>query len=191
MEWMTRGAHAGSKLLTEDDLRQYREEILGFKKSLTYDEGQTVYDLKVPTIKEFIDESASLISKMEYNLNGNHDVESDIVSNQLTFHLYKMLTPWVKTLSLYENGQLQYQIPDREAIYDSLDPDGFEGSNLYDDVADFIRDTKISFYSSTTLKCPKCGKVADLKHDNMFPLDMQYLFFCLSCHMLKQTGASY
>ena len=41
------------------------------------------------------------------------------------------------------------------------------------------------------LKCPKCGKVADLKHDNMFPLDMQYLFFCLSCHMLKQTGASY
>lgn len=192
MEWMTKGAHAGSKLLTEDDLKQYREEILGFKKTLTYDEGQTVYELKVPTIKEFIEESLSLVSKMERLLNGNHDISTDLASNQLTFHLYKMLTPWVRTLSLYdEHGNLQYQIPDREAIYDSLDVDHLENSTIYEDAGDFIRDTKISFYSATTLKCPKCGKVADMKHDNMFPLDMQYLFFCLSCHMLEQTGASY
>lgn len=192
MEWMTRGAHAGSKLLTENDLKQYREEILGFKKTLTYDDGQTVYELRVPTVKEFIDESTSMIAKMERLLNGEHSIQSDIVSNQLTYHLYKMLTPWIKTLSLYdEKGNLQYQIPDREAIYDSLDVDQLEDSTLYEDTSDFIRDTKISFYSSTTLKCPKCGKLADLKHDNMFPLDMQYLFFCLSCHMLEQTGVSY
>ena len=192
MDWMVRGAHAGSKLLTENDLKQYREEILGFKKTVSYDEGKTVYELKVPTIKEFIDESSSLVSKMERLLNGNHDITSDVVSNQLTFHLYKMLTPWVRTLSLYDDqGNLQYQIPDREAIYDSLDVDSLEGTSIYEDVNGFIRDSKISFYSSTTLRCPKCGKVADLEHDNMFPLDMQYLFFCLSCHMLKQTGASY
>ena len=192
MEWMTRGAHAGSKLLTEADLKQYREEILGFKKTVSYDDGQTVYEFRVPTIKEFIEESISLISKMERLLNGEHDISTDIVSNQLTFHLYKMLTPWIKTLSLYdENGNLQYQIPDREAIFDSLDVDHLEDSTIYEDASNFIRDTKISFYSSTTLKCPKCGKAADLKNDNMFPLDMQYLFFCLSCHMLEQTGASY
>ena len=192
MEWMTRGAHAGSKMLSEEDLKQYREEILGFKKTVTIDDGQTVYELRVPTMKEFIDESSSMVSKMEKLLNGNHDITSDIVSNQLTFHLYKMLTPWIRTLSLYdEAGNLQYQIPDREAIYDSLDVDHLEGSKTYEEITDFVRDTKISFYSSTTLKCPKCGKVADLKHDNMYPLDMQYLFFCLSCHMLEQTGASY
>ena len=192
MEWMTRGAHAGSKLLTEDDLKQYREEILGFKKTVKIDNGQTVYDLRVPTAKEYIDESSSMISKMEKLLNGNHDITTDLVSNQLTFHLYKMLTPWIKTLSMYdEKGNLQFQIPDREAIYDSLDVDHLEGTSLYEDVTDFIRDTKVSIYSATTLRCPKCGKVADLKNDNMFPLDMQYLFFCLSCHMLEQTGASY
>ena len=192
-----------SKLETSDDiiaklviiashLALRREEILGFKKTLTYDDGQTVYELRVPTVKEFIDESTSMIAKMERLLNGEHSIQSDIVSNQLTYHLYKMLTPWIKTLSLYdEKGNLQYQIPDREAIYDSLDVDQLEDSTLYEDTSDFIRDTKISFYSSTTLKCPKCGKLADLKHDNMFPLDMQYLFFCLSCHMLEQTGASY
>jgi hypothetical protein len=129
---------------------------------------------------------------MERLLNGEHDISTDIVSNLLTFHLYKMLTPWIKTLSLCdENGNLQYQIPDREAIFDSLDVDHLEDSTIYEDASNFIRDTKISFYSSTTLKCPKCGKAADLKNDNMFPLDMQYLFFCLSCHMLEQTGASY
>ena len=191
-EWMTRGAHAGSKLLTENDLKQYREEVLGFKKIKSYDNGLTSYEFKVPTIKEFIDESSALVSKMERLLNGKHDITTDIVSNQITFHLYKMLTPWIKTLSMYDDkGNLQYQIPDREAIYDSLDVDHLENSDIYDDATNFIRDTKISFYSATTLKCPKCGKVADMQHDNMFPLDMQYLFFCLSCHMLQQTGASY
>ena len=190
-EWMTRGAHAGSKLLTEADLRQYREEILGFKKTLTYDEGATVYELRVPTIKEFIDESASMLSKMERLLNGNHDINSDLVNNQLTYHMYKMLTPWVKTLSIYDNGVLQFQIPDREAIYESLDVDTLESSTLYEDVSNFVRDTKMSYYASQTIKCPKCGKLADPKHDNMFPLDLQFLFFCLSCHMLRQTGASY
>ena len=192
MEWMTRGAQAGSKLLTESDLLQYREQILNFNKTLKYDNGQTVYMLKVPVIKEFIDESASLISQMERLLNGNHDITTDIVSNQLTYHLYKMLNPWIKTLLLCnEKGDVQYQISDRAAIFDSLDIDQLESTTIYDDITSFIRDTKISYYSSTTLKCPKCGKVADLQHDNMFPLDMQYLFFGLSCHMLERTGASY
>ena len=191
-EWMTQGAHAGSKLLTDDDLKEYRENIVGKQMKLSFDEGKTVYELEVPTIRRFIEEGVSLVGKIEKVLDGEHDVHNDIVSNQITYHLYKMMTPWVKVLEINDDkGNLQYRIEDREAIFESLDIELFDNSDFYKQVTDYIRDTKGSFYSATTLKCPKCGKVADLAHDNMFPMDMQYLFFCLSCLQLEQTGATF
>ena len=178
MEWMNNGAHAGSKMLTEADLARYRNEILGYTKTLTFDDGRIVYELQVPTVRQFIEEGSTLVSKLETILHGKHDITTDAVSNQLTYHLYKMLSPWIKILNINDDkGNLVYRIEDRQAIYDSLDINQFENSDIYQQITDFIRDTKISFYSATTLRCPKCGKVADLEHDNMFPLDMQYLFF--------------
>ena len=189
---MNNGAHAGGKQLTEADLAHYRNDILGFKKTLSFDEGRIQYELQVPTIHQFVGAGIDLITKLENLLNGKHDITTDVVSNQLTYHLYKMLTPWIKSLNINDdNGNLVYHIEDREAIYDSLEVDQFEDTDIYDQVTEFIRDSKISFYSATTLRCPKCGKVADPEHDNMFPLDMQYLFFCLSCLPLEQTGASF
>jgi hypothetical protein len=188
--WMQQGASSGSGMRTADDLKRYREEIIGVKRELSYDDGRTVYELQVPTIRTYIEDGMSLITKLTALVNGEKDITSEQVSNQLTFHLYKMLTPWVKSLKIYDDDKnLIYDIDDRPAIYESLDVEHFENSDLYKEITNYFRDTKISFYSSTTLKCPKCGKRASLEKDNMTALDMEYLFFCLSCLLLEQTGA--
>ncbi len=191
-QWMMRGARAGGPILTEGDLKQYREQVLKHNKTIELLDGTTVFTLGVPTVRRYVEESLNLVTKLQGILNGNHDVKNDLVSNQLTYHLYRMLLPWIQSLDIKdEQGNLVYHIEDREAIYEALSIDTYEDSTLYDQVADYIRDTKCSMYSATTLKCPKCGKAADLEHDNMLPFDMQYLFFCLSCRQLEQTGASF
>jgi hypothetical protein len=141
-------------------------------------------------MREFIEEGAELISKLTALVNGQRDITTDSVSNQLTYHLYKMLTPWIKALKINDDeGNLSYLVEDRPAIYESLDVDHFEDSDMYKQITDYIRDTKIAFFSSTTLQCPKCGKKSSPLRDNMTALDMEYIFFCLSCLMLEQTGA--
>lgn len=190
--WMTAGAHAGSKLLTDEDLKEYRDNVVGKPMTLSYENGKIVFELEVPTMRRYIEEGISLVTKIENVLDGDHDIHSDIVSNQITYHLYKMMAPWIKVLNIHDDkGNLSYKIEDREAIFESLDIEMFESNGFFKDITNYVRDTKASIYSATTIKCPKCGKVANLAHDNMFPMDLQYLFFCLSCLQLEQTGASF
>lgn len=189
--WMQHGASAGSGMKTAADLEKYRNEIVHIKREMSFDDGKTVYELRVPTMREFIEEGTELISKLTALVNGQRDTTTDVVSNQLTYHLYRMLTPWIKTLKINDDeGNLVYLVEDRAAIYESLDVEHFEESDMYKEVSDYIRDTKIAFFSSTTLQCPKCGKKSSPLRDNMTALDMEYIFFCLSCLMLEQTGAS-
>ena len=189
--WMQHGASSGSGVKTASDLKKYRDEIVHIHREMAFDDNKTIYELRVPTMREFIEEGTELVSRLTSLVNGERNIDSDAVSNQLTYHLYKMLTPWVKTLKVFDDeGNLAYLIEDRPAIYESLDVEHFEESDMYKQVTDYIRDTKIAFFSSTTLQCPKCGKKSSPLRDNMTALDMEYIFFCLSCLMLEQTGAT-
>ena len=191
IEWMQHGASSGSGMKTAEDLAKYRNEIVHINREMSFDDGKTVYELRVPTMREFIEEGTELVSKLTSLVNGERDINSDAMSNQLTFHLYKMLTPWIKALKVNDdNGELVYLIEDRPAIFESLDVEHFDETDIYKQTTNYIRDTKIAFFSSTTLQCPKCGKKSSPLRDNMTALDMEYIFFCLSCLMLEQTGAS-
>ena len=192
LEWMTTHAHNAAQLLTDDDLANYRDKLLGFTKSVSVDNGTSVYELGVPSLIEFVNRGADLVGKITALTNGEKSVQTDIVTNQLTFHLYKMLLPWIKSLSMNDNdGNLVYKIEDKDAIYESLDINTFDDSDFYKSITEFIEDTKLSFYAAHTLKCPKCGKTAELDKDNLFPLDLQYVFFGLCCLQMNQTGASF
>lgn len=192
LEWMTTNAHNSAKMLTDDDLANYRNNLLGFTKTISVEGGANVYELTVPSITEFINRGASLVGKITALTNGEKNVQNEIVTNQLTFHLYKMMLPWIKSLSMNDSeGNLVYKIEDPDAIYESLDINTFDNSDFYKDITTFIEDTKLSFYAAHTLECPKCGKKAELDKDNLFPLDLQYVFFGLCCLQMNQTGASF
>ena len=192
LEWIVSHAHNAAQLLTDDDLAEYRDKLLNFSKTISVDNGTSVYELGVPSLIDFVNRGASLVGKITSLTNGEKSVQTDIVTNQLTFHLYKMLLPWIKSLSMNDNdGNLVYKIEDKDAIYESLDINTFDDSDFYKSVTQFIEDTKLSYYAAHTLQCPKCGKRAELDKDNLLPLDLQYVFFGLCCLQMNQTGASF
>lgn len=189
VSWMLAGVN---KTRTAADLKQYREEILGFKKEIDVDDGLNTYLISVPVMTKYLENGTKLVSDLITLTNGEKNIHTETVMNQLTFNLYRMLTPWIHGFVMKnENKETVYYTEDTAAIYESLDVTHYEKSTLYDDIEHFMRDTKISFYSLTTIECPKCGKRLDLTKDNMLPLDMEYVFFCLSCLQLAQTGAIY
>lgn len=191
IEWMTSNAYNISKMLTDEDLADYRK-LLGFSKTVSVENGTNVYELTVPSIVEFVNRGAALVGKITALTNGEKSVKSDIVGNQLAFHFYNMLLPWIKSLSMNDaDGNLIYQIEDPDAIYESLDINTVDDESFYKSVVSFIEETKLSFYAAHTLECPKCGKKAEFDKDNMFPLDLQYVFFGLCCLQMNQTGASF
>ena len=192
MEWMVTHAHNTSQHLTDADLANYRDKLLGFSSKISVDNGINEYELGVPLLMDYVNMGAALIGKITAYTNGEKSIHSDSVTNQLTFHLYKMLLPWIKTLSMNDSdGNLIYKIEDRDAIYESLDINTFDNSDFYNSVVKFIEDTKLSFYAAHTLECPKCGKKAELDKDNMLPFDLQYVFFGLCCLQMNQNGASF
>lgn len=188
MDWMLTGV---SKNRTEEDLLNYRTNILNLEKRIEVDNGLNEYVLKVPTMGEYIANGSSLVAALAINTNGEKNIQTEIVVNQITFNLYKMLTPWVKGFVMKdENKNILYYTEDTEAIYESLDVSNYIDTELYKKTEEFMRDSKISFFTVTTLECPKCHKRPDLTKDHMHPLDMEYVFFGLSCLKLEQTGAS-
>ena len=192
LEWMTANAYNTAKMLSDSDLANYRDHLLGFSQSVSVGKGTSVYELTVPSIVDFVDRCAALVGKITALTNGEKSVKSDLISNQLAFHFYNMMLPWVKSLSMNdENGNLIYKIEDPDAIYESLDIGTIDDEDFYKTIVKFIEDTKLSFYAAHTLECPKCGKKAELDKDNLFPLDLQYVFFGLCCLQMNQTGASF
>lgn len=192
LEWMTANAYNTTKMLSDSDLANYRDHLLGFSQSVSVGKGTSVYELTVPSIVDFVDRCAALVGKITALTNGEKSVKSDLISNQLAFHFYNMMLPWVKSLSMNdENGNLIYKIEDPDAIYESLDIGTIDDEDFYKTIVKFIEDTKLSFYAAHTLECPKCGKKAELDKDNLFPLDLQYVFFGLCCLQMNQTGASF
>ena len=55
-------------------------------------------------------------------------------------------------------------------------------------VEEFIKETRVSYFGATSLKCPKCGKVPNFTEDKMLLFDMEQLFFGLSYLQLGRIG---
>ena len=193
MKFMTERAHRISDTVTDEDLNKY-QEMLHFTKTTSVIESVHVsYKMSVPSLYEVVESGAALVGELVAKANGEKNIQSDIMQNQLTFHLFKMFLPWINTLTMYhdDNATVKHILYDKMAIYDSLLTEKYDQTNLYEEIVTFIRDTKIAYHAAHTLKCPKCGKLAELDKDNITPLDMEYIFFGLCCLRLLQNGAEF
>lgn len=171
---------------TPDSLRTYREKILGGVRQIDNESGIT-YTLKVPSLLQIVSKGSDLIGEMSGVVNNEADNNTDELMNKITFHIYKMMAPWIAELRIKkDNGDIF--INDYKAICLSLEAQIKGASKLYDKFEEFVRDTRCSFYGLTSLECPKCHKRPTLTKENIFPLDVEYVFFCLSCLQLEQTG---
>lgn len=174
---------------TLDDCIRYRNTILKSVQDLELEPG-TVFTLRVPSLQYFTSKSVELIGKMQSIVYKSHTQKNQDLKEQMVLHFYKMLAPWIsKILYKSEDASLPNTlIEDYDAICTAMESLVGVTTPYYEKIEAYIRDTKCSMYTLTSLECPKCHKKPNLNSDGVFPLDVEYLFFGLSCRKLEQTG---
>lgn len=174
---------------TLEDCIRYRNVILNSVRDFELEPG-TIFTLRVPSLQYFTSKSVELIGKMQAIIYKPHNQKNQDLKEQMTLHFYKMLAPWIsKILYKSEDESLPNTlIDDYDAICTAMESLIGVSVPYYEKIEAYIRDTKCSMYTLTSLECPKCHKKPNLNSDGVFPLDVEYLFFGLSCRKLEQTG---
>lgn len=190
---------------TEEDLKHYREDILGNVRKYTPEGSSVTYVMKDPSLSSFINHGCDIIGKLADAVNDAEepileDDDSEIVREKeianrrerqrlIGIQMYRMLIPWLDHLEVLDKASNQtIMVRGYEAIEASLEQKANVHSNLYNELEDFIKASKVSFYCTSYIQCPKCGKRIDFKTNDLTPIDLEYLFFFLSCLFLEQAG---
>jgi len=162
-------------------LKGYRETILKTVQKVPL-RGNDYLVLQAPTMSRYLKVGTDLLTKLAGKVkDGNLSVDSEEVERFSVFHLSKMLSPWIKSVVMYDDPAKDPKIIDNpEAIQEVL-PTWLEiDEKLMDKIEEFITRTKVSYYLKVNLGCPHCGRKLDLTKDNFYPVDMQELLFLLS-----------
>ena len=171
-----------------DDCIRYRNRIL--KSTRSYDiNDNTIIHMKVPSLQTYSKRSVELIGKMQAAIYRVKTQRNKELQNQVIFHIYKMLAPWIASIVYKNPNDADTVIEGYDAICVALETQAESERTLYDKLEEYIRDTKCSMYCLTSIECPKCHKKPNLNSEGLFPLDVEYLFFGLTCLRLEQTGA--
>lgn len=174
---------------TLDDCIRYRNSILKSTKTLPVDDGRVMIHMHVPSIQTYTKRSIELIGKMQAAIYRAKTRKNQELQNQVIFHIYKMLAPWISSIVYKNEGDSDVVIEGYDAICADLEARADQDHTLYSKLEEYIRDTKCSMYCLTSIECPKCHKKPNLNSEGLFPLDVEYLFFGLTCLKLEQTGA--
>ena len=174
---------------TLDDCLKYRNVILKSTKTLPMDDGKVMIHMRVPSLQTYTKRSVELIGKMQAAIYRAKTRRNQELQNQVIFHIYKMLAPWITSIVYKNDNDADVVIEGYDAICADLEARAEQDHTLYSKLEEYIRDTKCSMYCLTSIECPKCHKKPNLNSEGLFPLDVEYLFFGLTCLRLEQTGA--
>ena len=174
---------------TLDDCLRYRNTILKSTKTLSMDDNKVLIHMRVPSIQTYTKRSVELIGKMQSAIYRAKTRKNQELQNQVIFHIYKMLAPWISSIVYKNEADADVVIEGYDAICADLEARAEQDHTLYSKLEEYIRDTKCSMYCLTSIECPKCHKKPNLNSEGLFPLDVEYLFFGLTCLKLEQTGA--
>lgn len=174
---------------TLDDCLRYRNTILKSTKTLPMDDNKVLIHMRVPSIQTYTKRSVELIGKMQSAIYRAKTRKNQELQNQVIFHIYKMLAPWISSIVYKNESDADVVIEGYDAICADLEARAEQDHTLYSKLEEYIRDTKCSMYCLTSIECPKCHKKPNLNSEGLFPLDVEYLFFGLTCLKLEQTGA--
>lgn len=168
-------------VVTEPELEEYRNKILGFHKSIVV--GEATYHLQVPTMDDYLKQGKSLIGKISAALKGDMTWSNTKTQQQILINLYRMLGPWI--------GQIEYAdftVDEADVISTNLGADQQEGGNLFEQVEEFMKETKITHICYTGLECPMCHKKPSSSVNDYMSVDVQQLFFALCYRQLELIG---
>lgn len=172
---------------TPKELKHYRTKLLKSDTTLIDDHaGRTLkYHLQVPTMPEYVTFGENLINELASTVRGEFDVDNIEARNALTYSNYQMFQPWVQSIDfLNDDGSLDVNIDDREAISDALQMVQQESVKFREGIIQYMFNTKRTYMCYANMECPLCKKKPITAVDDFVPVDPQQLFFFLTCHQL-------
>ena len=187
MQFMIEGTAPGV-IRKQKDIKYYKENLLKNVRVIT-SMNKDQYELKDPSLGEFIRIGTDFLGKLaSYVKDGDTDSYTTALRKMAMFHLSKMYSAWIsKIIIKNDNGSIAGIITDRDAITASLESIVEDDKNIIKNIEEFITNSKVSYYTATSMRCPKCGHQPNLLKDNIFPLDVEYVLFCLFYLRLDQV----
>lgn len=192
MAFMMEGSAPGV-IRTKEALDNYRIKILKNTRLVNFNETDQL-ELRDPSLGQYIRTGMKVMGELIAAVNGGGDskkptIDDDKARRETANRLSTMLSPWVsRVICKDESGNVEAVIEDQKAITDLIETIMVERNDLIANIERFITESRVSFYGFVNAKCPKCGKQMDLLKDNITPLDMEYILFCLSYLKLEQIG---
>jgi len=189
------------KLLTDDNIKTVLqaesdsinlEMIKAYKEKLVFErkivsDGVTIH-CETPSMWKYLQIGHTLAAKLFSGLHGESVEAKNFVQKLLSLASYSYL-PWVFEIETDVQGPNWSISADRDIILHALDIFVIQEKDIMTRIEDeFIKKTKVSFMAYPGVKCPKCGGTPnDIKSD-IYPADMQQLFFFLSYRILSSVG---
>ena len=178
---------------TREALQNYRTKLLKNVRLINFNKTDQL-ELRDPSLGHYIRTGMKVMGELIAAVNGGGgdkkpSIDDDKSRRETANRLSTMLSPWVaRVICKDEAGNVQAIIEDQQAISDLLETVISDQDDFVAQIEQFITESKVSFYGFINAKCPKCGKQMDLLKENIAPLDMEYVLFCLSYLKLEQIG---
>ncbi len=169
---------------TARDLKNYRERIVPMTRRVVQKHGDSkiALVLKDPSMARFLNFGEKFMNDLNKTLHGPTRLREKQMEIKATLHLFQMFAPWIKELEILdENDRVVMRTDDMDAITDTLDIGMQKEFNLLKEINTYMGEARVNHIGTFSIQCPNCGAKPETGLDNFFPLDVETIFFALSC----------
>ena len=169
---------------TARDLKNYRERIVPMTRRVVQQHGDSkiALVLKDPSMARFLNFGEKFMNDLNKTLHGPTRLREKQMEIKATLHLFQMFAPWIKELEILdENDRVVMRTDDMDAITDTLDIGMQKEFNLLKEINTYMGEARVNHIGTFSIQCPNCGAKPETGLDNFFPLDVETIFFALSC----------
>ena len=170
------------------DVKTYKtyQKYLNLNREVKIKDNIFMY-LKVPSISTYLKFGNDFIAKMIKSLYSNNKPSGEEILEYRVINFYKMFLPWIDKVVFYkEDGSIDFETRDPEAILKLLDKDVWEDSENITEFTSFFNDTVLVHYGFLGQRCPSCNKEPNPQTNGFIPLDIRSFFFNLSVYQIRK-----
>lgn len=199
--------------VTEEDLKRYQDEFKLNSKSriVVTTEGSRLagddepvlngiaINVEPPTLEKAEEYGLAWIRELERIvenvLREKHSEEERRrrMSEEVIVNFFKTYGQWVKSISIYEAGQMIREVTDNDELnelFGYLSSDSTYVTIFRNEIRNYINNNIITVCGTLNYECPKCGKKHDTpegSHYIVLPMDMLFTFFTLTRYTVTRS----
>lgn len=175
---------ADAAVVDANDINEYLN-ALNLKKS--FDISDYKVSLKIPSIGEYVKYANQFNDEMAKSVQDMTDVDS--IQQYLKYAYCVIYTPWIESISVMDNGNVNFVVKDPENIITILNDIQSIGlsDEFGDKISDYIKETSITNIGYIGSSCTHCNEVPKGMINGIVPIDIQNTFFSILVMRLLQN----